>query len=88
MPKKKDISNDLQKQLLPINLGRVMRPFPNNSDSIFLQRERIFTSGKHLRQLSIFPGVHPKVRPYNAERICKKSLICKLFFYEKILTNN
>ena len=43
--------------LLPINLGRVIRSFPNYLESIILQRERLFTSGKHSGQLSIFPGV-------------------------------
>jgi len=38
----------LEKQLLlPINLGRVIRPFPNYLESIIRQRERLFTSGKH-----------------------------------------
>ena len=45
----------LEKQLLlPINLGRVIRPFPDYLESIILQRERLFTSGKH-RQLSVLP---------------------------------
>jgi len=43
--------------LLPINLGRVIRPFPNYLESIILQGERLFTSGKHSGQLSILPGV-------------------------------
>jgi len=48
----------LKKQLfLPINLGKVIRSFPNYSESITRQRERLFTSGKHSRQQSIFPGV-------------------------------
>ena len=36
-----------QQLLLPINLGRVIRPFPNYLECIILQRERLFTSGKH-----------------------------------------
>ena len=41
--------------LLPINLGRVVRPVQNNLESIMLQRERLFTSGKYSRQLPIYP---------------------------------
>jgi len=48
----------LAKQLLlPINLGRVIRPLPNYLESIILQKERLFISGKHSRQLSMFPEV-------------------------------
>ena len=37
---------------LPINLGRVLRPFPNYLEFNILQRERLFTCGKHSGQLS------------------------------------
>ena len=51
--------------LLPINLGRVIRPFPNYLESIILQREKLFSSGKHLTQSSqewTSQQVHPKVK--------------------------
>lgn len=43
--------------LLPINLGRVFRPFPNSLKSIILQQEGLFRSGRQLRELPVFPGV-------------------------------
>lgn len=51
------VSNDLKQLLLPISLGGVIRPFSNNLKFIILQCERLFTSGKHPRQLPIFPGM-------------------------------
>jgi len=36
--------------LLPINLRRVIRLFPNNLEFIILRWERLFTTGKRLRQ--------------------------------------
>lgn len=55
----------LEKHLcLPINLGRLKRLFLNTLRSINLQLERLFTHGKHLRQLPIFPGV---LRTCNAQ---------------------
>jgi len=42
----------LEKQLLlPINLGRIIRPFPNYLESIILYLEKLFTSKKRSRQL-------------------------------------
>ena len=35
--------------LLPIYLRRVIRQFPDNLESIILQRERLFTNGKHYK---------------------------------------
>ena len=46
----------LEKQLLPINLVRVRKPFPNYLDSITLRSEQLLTSGKHSKWLLIFPG--------------------------------
>ncbi|MEQ2216287.1 hypothetical protein XENOCAPTIV_013777 [Xenoophorus captivus] len=43
--------------LLSINLGRVIMSSPNHLKSIILQRQRLFPSEKHLRQLPVFPGV-------------------------------
>ena len=40
----------------------VIRPFTNYLESIILQRERLFTSGKHSRQLSMSLQVYPKVK--------------------------
>ena len=43
---------------LPIHLGRVIGPFPNNLESIIPQWERSSTNGKHCHwQLPIFQGV-------------------------------
>ena len=51
----------LEKQLLlPINLGRVIRPFPNYLESIIPLRERLFESRKHWRRLTIFREVDVK----------------------------
>lgn len=47
------VSNDLKQVLLPISLGGVIRPFSNNLKFIILQ----WKSGKHPRQLPIFPGM-------------------------------
>ena len=58
----------LEKQLLlPINLGRVIRPFTNHLESIILQRERLFTSGNiqdscQSSQEWTSQQVHPKVK--------------------------
>lgn len=44
--------------LLPVNLGRIIRHFPNKMESIILQRERLFTSGKAAtNELPMFPWV-------------------------------
>ena len=74
MPKSKDISND-EHLFLPVNLGKVTRPFPNNLEPINLKREISFTSGKRSKQLSILPGLEvpasspqgqPVERPINS----------------------
>ena len=65
----------LEKQLLlPINLGRVLKLFPNYLESIILQRERLITKGKTLKSVVSLPksGFSSKLRPYNAQRNCKK----------------
>ena len=63
--------------LLLTNPRRVMKSFLNNSKCIILQRERLFTSGKHSRQMPVFPGVNvpassPNVRLRNAQKNCEK----------------
>lgn len=69
----------LKEQLLPlIKLGRAMRPFPSYLKSIILQRERLFTSGKHSRQVSIFPEwtsqqIHQKARLRMLRETAKKN---------------
>ena len=53
MPRRKDISNDLREAIVAAHQsGKGYKAI-----SIILQRERLFTSGKHSGQLSIFPGV-------------------------------
>lgn len=53
-----------------------MSSFANNFKSTMLLL--LFTTGKHLRQLTIFPKVdirgnfHPKVSACNTKRTCKK----------------
>ena len=58
MPSEKDMSYELRELLLPINLKRAIRLFPNYLESIILQWEQLFPSEKHSRQLPIFPGVN------------------------------
>jgi len=76
MSRRKDISNNLREAIvIAVNLGRVTRPFPNNSKSI--QRGTLFTSGKHSRQFPIFPGVDvPANSPQGDLRLYRPHLTC------------
>lgn len=56
MPRKKDKSNE-QQLLLLVNMGRVIRSFPNSMKSIILQWESLFRSGEHSRHMSALPEV-------------------------------
>ena len=69
----------LEKQLLlPINLGRVIRPYPNYLESIILERERDYSPVENIEdscqstQEWTSQQVHPKVRVCNAQKNCKK----------------
>lgn len=47
----------------PISLGRFIRSLPHNLEFIILMSEKLFTSGKHLRQLLIFSADAPSYSP-------------------------
>jgi len=64
--------------LLPIDLGRVIRSYPNHLESIVLQWKELFTRGKkkHSRQMTIFPGVEFQASSPKGQTVqCSKSTI-------------
>jgi len=73
---KTSVINIIEKQLLlPRNLLRVIEPFPIHMEPIILQRERLFTSGKHSRQLTISPGVDVPASSFRGQTVqCSEKL--------------
>lgn len=61
VPRRNDIS--IEEIAYPISLGRFIRSFPHNLEFIILMSEKLFTSGKHLRQLLIFSVDAPAYSP-------------------------
>jgi len=70
----------LEKQLLmlPINAGGVIRPFANNLESIVLQSEILFTSGKQSRQLLTFQSPAPVLPTHQIQTKWFSSIILTL----------
>ena len=79
-----DISKILEKYLLlPINLGRVRRSFVNNVESTILQWERLFISGKHLRESSVFsPASSPQGKSDQRSESLQKAQVLHLRLYK------
>ena len=74
--RRKDISNDLKEAIVAaINVEFLRMWLPNYVESVILQRERLFTSGKYSRQLSIFQGMNvPASSPQGQTVQCSERL--------------